>query len=144
MAPPKIAVVGAAVGPDGITRVLWQGASPTAVLWEISATGQLVSSMTWAAPAGQTATGIAVGPDNRKYLLWSGAAGQGQIWTMSGRKIIRNLPISLPGAGRASSLVVGASSDPRVFWRDTETTGRLQTFLANGSVVSVRVFPAYH
>ena len=144
IAPSKKTFVGAAVGGDGITRILWQDARRNVTLWEISAAGRLTSAVFLAAPTGQIATGIAVGPDNRKYLLWSGTSGRGQIWTITGRTITRRLPLSLPGAGQASSLVVGAGSDRRVLWRGTDLTGRLQILSAAGAGISVRVFPAYH
>ncbi len=89
-------------------------------------------------------TALAVGPNNRKYLLWSGTAGRGQVWTITGRVVTRKTQISLPGAGQAASLVVGAGSDLRVLWRGTDLTGRLQTLSATGAQVSVQVFPMYH
>lgn len=63
------------VGPDHVTRLLWEDWQGRASVWTTDSTGAYVTDTKVGPIAGMTATGFVVGGDNEPRVLWTGASG---------------------------------------------------------------------
>lgn len=69
-------------GLDGYTRVFWQGADSSIVVWKLDGNLNVVSGVTDGPYAGWVPLGLTVGDDNYTRIIWRSTGGQLATWLL--------------------------------------------------------------
>ena len=113
----------AAIGGDGLTRLLWNHAPDGQIaLWGLTpATG--AASVTLYGPfAGWTAFALSAGADSVPHVLWNNADGRASLWTVNADASYLHFEFGpYPGWG-ARGLATGPDNVSRLLWDEADGT----------------------
>ena len=123
-----------AVGGDGITRLLWQGADGSATVTALTAAGAVASSSTYGPFSGWTPKALAAGPNGAPRLLWTNADGHASLWNLADTDPSATCHIYGPYDGwTATALTVGSDNAPSLLWDNADGRVSLWNVYANGN-----------
>ena len=107
--------------PPAPSHLLWDNASGTAAVWNLSDTNPAATAFVAGPFTGWTAKQIAQGPDGKARLLWINTSGQAALWNLADTNPAATCSVYGPFPGWvATALTVGPDNAAHLLWDNTD------------------------
>ena len=131
-----------AMGPDGVSRLLWRNPDGQATLWRVNADSSFSPGPSYGpyTDTGGTwqAVACSVGPDSVAHILWRNPDGQATLWSVNADSSFSPGPSYGPytdggGTWQATALATGPDGVSRILWRNPDGQATLWRVNADSS-----------